>query len=307
MPHLKIVIDDGSNFIKFAYEKDGETVINSIPSRVVRKAIITPCGGGYSPNSYKVGGKFYSVSETAKGAIPTNNREYQTSEENRVLINHVVKLTGAATAELILTLPVSQFFNPDKSLNTGLIEAKKENAAGDLISLDKSDLAKITAVYVMPEGVPAFSHAKKSLNLNDGRFLIADVGGTTTDLLIFAPDSSIEEFKSLNIGALNMINHFEQLVIAKLSLDELTDAQKFNGLVTGTVAGQDVSDQVKICVNEFETAINDNIKQFGSFALFDAVIYSGGGALLLNKSDHVVQTDAPQFDNAKGALSAFGG
>ena len=305
MPHLKIVIDDGSNFIKFGYEKDGKQVLDSIPSRVIRKAI--PTLEGYSSSSYKISENVYSVSETAKGAIPTNTREYQTSEANRVLINHVIKLTGAKSVDIILTLPVNQFFNPDSSINTALIEAKKANATGDLISMDNEELAEIKAVYVMPEGVPAFSHAKQNLELQDGRYLIVEVGGTTTELIIFAPDSSIESFKSLNIGSLNMIDNFEQLVISRLCLDELTDAQKFNGLINGTVAGQCVKNEVAACVGSFENSINDNIKTMGSFALFDKVIYSGGGARLLKVSDNVVITDNPQFDNAMGALAALGG
>ena len=305
MPHLKIVIDDGSNFIKFGYEKDGKQVLDSIPSRVIRKAI--PTLDGYSSSSYKVGDNVYSVSPTGKGSIPTNNRDYQTSEANRVLINHVIKLSGAKSVDIILTLPVNQFFNPDSSINTELIEAKKSNAMGDLISLDNQELADIKAVFVMPEGVPAFSHAKQNLGLEDGRYLIVEVGGTTTELIIFSPDSSIESFKSLNIGSLNMIDNFEQLVISRLCLDELTDAQKFNGLINGTVAGQCVKNEVNACVGSFKTAINDNIKTMGSFALFDKVIYSGGGARLLKVNDNVVITDNPQFDNALGALAAFGG
>ena len=307
MPHLKIVIDDGSNFIKYAYLNDGQPVLKSFTSRVIRKAMPSPCGSKMSAASYQIDGENYSVSDTGAGSIRTNEKSYQLSNANRVLITHAIKQTGARTVDILLTLPVGEFFMSDGTRNQQLIDLKTANARGDISSLDGEELAEIKGVFVMPEGVPAFSHAKEALGLEDGRYLIADVGGTTTDAVIFDPESNIETFVSFEVGALNMLKDFGQRVSSSHGLPSLTDAQTYNGMVSGVVAGHDVTEHAEHCRKAFETLLLDNVKSLGHFALFDGVIFSGGGSILLKESKNVHVTESPQFDNANGALSAFGG
>lgn len=307
MTHLQIAIDDGSSYIKTAYQSKHGLRTCITPSRVIRQAIVTETG--YSDASYEIDGYQYSVVKQAVGTIPTNNREYQTSEANRVLINHAIKIANYsdyfATCDIVLTIPVSQFFNPDGSVNNERIQEKIDNAKGEIKSLDNKKLAEIKKVYVMPEGVPAFNHVKSENKLDDGRYLLVDIGGTTTDLVIIDDNGEIENFLSINIGALAMIQEFKQHCLAKLRLNELSEDLALGGLLSGLVAGQDMGNEARLCVRNFSAKLKDNVGQLGDLQLFDGVICSGGGSTLTPIHENQIQTKQTQLDNAIGCLEIF--
>lgn len=309
----KIVIDDGSNYIKIAHKIDGEVITELFASRVIRKALPSMTfgtGAAYSDASYQVNGQRYSVAKTAEATIPTDNRQYQISEHNLVLLHHAIKTVGIKDEDVAIavTLPVGQFFNADGSRNDELINSKIAHVKGTIEHLDGSKTISIKECYVLPEAVPAFVYAKEELNLTGNRYLIVDIGGTTTDLVVINSDNQIEKFESLNIGALKMLSRFTVMVSEKLQLSGLSDEIAIQGVLTGLVVGEDVSDIAKNVLNEFQISVNEAVARMGELRLYDAVIYSGGGANLLN-SDYVnvLKTAEPQFDNARGALMIIGG
>ncbi|MFA0156829.1 plasmid segregation protein ParM domain-containing protein [Vibrio sp. 10N.261.46.A3] len=305
----KIMIDDGSNYVKLCFKSGDVLETQIIPSRVIRKALPSMSMAGFSDASYEIDGEKYSFSSTATGVIPTNNQDYQVALHNRVLINHALKKAGViGDVEVVTTLPVGQFFNVDGSRNDELIARKISNVKAKVKHLDGSEGVDIKSCYVLPEGVPAFVFAKQELGLTGGRFLMVDIGGTTTDILIINGDDQIENFKSVNVGALKMLSEFSTLVCSKLQLSELTDELTIEGLLSGVVVGVDVSDFAKQVIKSFESMVNESISDFGELKLFDAVIFSGGGANLLNSSYiQALKTKDPQLDNVKGAQILLGG
>lgn len=304
----RVVIDDGSSFVKCCHLIGEVESLESLPARVIRKALPSMCMRGFSDASYEIDGEKFSYSSTAVETIPTNNQEYQSSLHNRVLVHHALKKAGInGEVEVVTTLPIGQFFNVDGSKNHSLIQRKIDNIKGDIKHLDGSDSVTISSCYVLPEGVPAFVHAKNELSLSGSRFLMVDIGGTTTDILIINSDNQIENFKSVNLGALKMIKDFSNQVCTTLELSELTDELAVNGLLNGSVVGVDVSDISKSVIRSFEAVVNEAIADFGELRLFDAVIFSGGGANLLNSNYiQAMKTKQPQFDNARGALLLMG-
>ncbi|GIU42815.1 recombinase [Shewanella sairae] len=308
---INLVLDDGSNFIKIAYRnKDNSITTHAFASRVIRKAVPSTTLTGLSAASYEIDGDRYTVSKTAVDTIPTDNRTYQTSFHNRVLIQHGIRYvldqlgTDEEFVNVMVTLPVGQFFNPDGTKNEQLIEKKIQNVKGHVKNLGGNKTVKIESCYVMPEGVPAFTHVKNELRLTGSRYLLADIGGTTTDLVVINDQDQIEQFQSLNLGALKMLSKFSTLVSEKLNLSGLTDELAVNGLLSGMVAGDDVSDIVTMVLKDFQSTVNDEIARLGELRLFDAVIYSGGGANLLSSTYvDVLKSKEPQFDNALGALA----
>ena len=303
-----VMIDDGSNYIKLCANLDGKNETLLIPSRVIRKALPSMSTTGFSDASYEIDDNRFSFSKSAVGTIPTNNRQYQVSEHNRVLIHHALKKANVSgDVEVVTTLPIGQFFNPDGSKNEKLIASKIKNIKGDITYLDGAKKANVTACYVLPEGVPAFVYAKQELNLSGSRYLLVDIGGTTTDLVVINDDDQIEQFESVNVGALKMLSEFSTIVSEKLQLSELTDEIVINGLLNGVIAGEDVSDIASRIIQSFEHVINESMAKFGEVRLFDAVIFSGGGANLFKSSFvNVLKTKEPQFDNARGALILMG-
>ncbi|PMM38665.1 ParM/StbA family protein [Vibrio lentus] len=305
---MKVMIDDGSNFVKLFYVDGGHEHACIIPSRVIRKALPSMSMNGFSDASYEVNGEKLSFSSSATETIPTNNKEFQTSSHNRVLIHHALKKANISErVEVVTTLPIGQFFNVDGSKNDELILQKIENVKGTINYLDKNNPVEISACYVLPEGVPAFVYAKQELKLTGDRFMMVDVGGTTTDIVIINGEDQIENFKSVNVGALKMLKEFSNLVCAQLDLSELTDELTIKGLLSGVVVGVDVSVLAEKVIKSFQEIVNESIADFGELKLFDAVVFSGGGANLLN-SQYIkaLKTKEPQFDNARGAQLIMG-
>lgn len=301
-----VVIDDGSNYLKVSYiDKDGEKTLLSFESRVINKAMPSLTGDGYSKNSFQINGNKYSVSKSSIDVIPTNNKEYQYSEHNRVLIHHALRQIGiTGDVEVCATLPIGTFFNLDGSENSVAIDAKCNNLIGEIDYLDGNSSINITGCYVLPESIPAFVCAKKELKLSGDRFLVIDVGGTTTDVAIITSDNQIEKSTSFNFGAFKAIKEFTSIVCNKLDLNELSDALALNGFLTGSILGQDVSDDALRIKNDFSKSVEALIKQFAEIKLFDSVIITGGGSHLLSLAyPNVVKTSNPQFDNASGMLS----
>jgi uncharacterized hydantoinase/oxoprolinase family protein len=261
----KIIIDDGSNYIKIAYKNDsGDVAVSSFPSRVIRKALPSTAFG-FSDSSYQIEEQRFSVAKTANDTIPTDNRAYQLSTHNRVLLNHALKTIGVSneSVSIAVTLPVGQFFNPDGSKNEELINKKIANAKGDIKHLDGSKNVEINTCYVLPEAVPAFVYAKYELELTGSRYLIVDVGGTTTDLVVINSENQIEEFQSLNIGALKMLSQFKTMTSEQLQLSSFSDEIAIQGVLTGLVAGEDVSLIAKKVLKEFETNVNECVERMG--------------------------------------------
>lgn len=304
-----IVIDDGSNYLKASFLNDSnELITSSVASRVIRNALPSLDGKSYSANSFKVGNNFYSVSTCATSVIPTNNSSYQFSEHNRVLIHNVLKnvvnANNCGTIDVVVTLPIGTYFNVDGSQNELAINDKVNNVKGSIEYLDKTDSIKIDGCYVLPESIPAFVNARNELSLSGDRFLVVDIGGTTTDVAIITSDNQIERSRSFNLGALSQLDKFSLSVCNRCNISEITDALALDGLLTGSLFGVDVSDLASAIKFEFSTLIDEAINKISDPRLFDSVILTGGGSSIVTLNySNAVSSATPQFDNALGAYA----
>lgn len=304
---MKVSIDDGSNFIKLAVNLGTEIKTSLIPSRVVRGLKLGAIGSELN-NSYKVNGNVYSVTKESDELIPTNNSFYQTSEVNLVLVHHALRTTNPVEpVSIVVTLPPAQFYLPDGSRNNELINQKVSNLKSEIEYLDNSKPITIEKVFVLPEGVPAFKHAQTSLNLDQGRYLVVDLGGTTTDLIVIDSNLMVDKSDSLQIGALNMLESFSKHVKQKLGVSVgWTDEHALQALLNGSVMGADVSMEANQAKAMLQNRILDHINKFGDTRTFTGVLLTGGGSELLNLGlVNQVKSTAPQFDNALGALAVL--
>lgn len=300
-----IVIDDGSNYLKASFlNNSGELITSSVASRVIRNALPSLDGKNYSANSFKVGNNFYSVSSCATSVIPTNNAGYQFSEHNRVLVHNVLKnvVNASSIIDVVVTLPIGTYFNADGSQNETAINDKVSNVKGSIEYLDNTDSIKIDGCYVLPESIPAFVNVRNEMSLTGNRFLVVDIGGTTTDVAIITSDNQIERSRSFNLGALSQLDKFSLAVCNRCNISEITDALALDGLLSGSMFGVDVSDLASSIKSEFSTLIDESINKISDPRLFDAVILTGGGSSIVTLNySNAVSSSTPQFDNALGA------
>lgn len=305
----KAVVDNSSSFIKAANKVGDEIKTVLFPSRVVNKAQSDPnTETGFSVNSYRVNGENYAVVQDGSRSgevMKTNTLEFQTSPENCVLIHHALRklgITGKAT--IMITLPASMFFDGDQSRDQETIDLAIENAKREIEYLDGTKAIEIETVYVMPEGLPAFQHAKTTLGLGEGRYFICDLGGTTLDTLDIQ-DGAIIDAYSHRIGSLETMKKFKQMVEKKLRVEDVSDTQALNGILTGTCFHTDFSEEAAAAIGELNKSVFNKVLTDNKHLQYNSVIFSGGGSVLLN-TDHIhnaVKTEDPQFDNCLGGLA----
>ncbi|AUW07445.1 ParM/StbA family protein [Vibrio campbellii] len=304
----KASIDDGSSAIKAAFDKGDGVKTHSFESRVIRNALPdNKTVTGFSASSYEINGEKYAVVEDSDGIVPTTTVTYQTSEVNRVLVHHMLKQIGmTGKVSVLVTLPVDQFLNSDGSRNQQLIEAKIANIKGEITYLDGTKPAEIVSVIVVPEGVPAYQYACSELSLggesNIGRYFVIDIGGTTTDILDIK-NGQIVSSGSLPIGALEMIESFKGVIKNRLGFRSVPDSDALEGILTGRTLHNDFSSEAKIEIEKFNKRLSDHVLTDGQYVKYTNVIYSGGGANLVEPEMHnAVKTSNPRFDNALGGL-----
>lgn len=298
---MNLIIDDGSNYIKIVWmNESGEVQKEVFPSRVTNQPLLT-LDGKYDSHTYQVNGQIYSYVAEGRETVQTNNTQYQLSPANRVLIHHAMRQVSQDEANnLILTLPVGQYYREDGTKNTDLIDQKIANAKGAIEYLDGSPVVGIDRVLVVPEGIPAFSHAHDELALQGNTFIIVEVGGTTTEVIEFN-QRRITNKVSLDIGAIEYVQEMKAQIalIAGHDKKDIPDHHAQIALQTGKILNFDLSESAASIRRKFTRRVMAAASTFSNASYIDHVIYSGGGAAML---EGVTKTDNPQFDNALGCL-----
>ncbi|SQB21820.1 prophage stability/partitioning protein [Citrobacter koseri] len=177
---MKFAIDDGSTNVKISWIENGtlKTVVspNSFRKDWKSAALLR----GQSVYNYTIGTTKYTYDATSDKALSTTHIEYQYDDLNLLAVHHALLQTGLTPrdVEVIVTLPITQFYKPDDcQRNDERIEAKRRNLMRE-ISLNKGELFRIVDVHVMPESLPAaLSHLLNS-NVNEfTKSLVIDCGG----------------------------------------------------------------------------------------------------------------------------------
>lgn len=313
--NINISIDDGSAFLKATYPHKGKIkCLTLTPTRVKRGLFPSMEFDGKPVFSYEVDGKPYTVTKDSTDVIPTNNDFYQYEEVSLVMVHHALKLIQAeigaiTTATLVVTLPPRDFYLEPGIPNQANIDKKVNNLKRSITYLDGTKTIKIKEVFVLAEGIPAYLHAQSELQLPPARTLVADVGGTTLDIVIINADYMIEFATSLNLGAIKMMKELGTKVSAKLGYGagQWTDDLLLNIILTKQHYNTDLSDVVNLVLEEFKQAVTDQLRNHGDPRNFAGgwIITGGTSQLLAFDDENIYQTQEPQFDNAKGALSVL--
>lgn len=302
---MNVVIDDGSSYIKIVCDDR----LEKISSRVVEGLIPVISGIGYSSDSYEVDGIRYSVSNLSSNTILTNNKEYQTSNHNLVLIHHALRklCENESEVNVAVTIPIRDYFKIDGTVNEDKIKEKANHIKSShkrIKYLSGQETIKIKNCYVFPEGIPAFIHAQSELNLSGNKFLVVDIGGTTTDVAALNSDNQIESNFSLNLGSFKYLKLLNNILCERFSFNtDLTDEQLFKVVSSNSLFDEnDVKDDVNKIKTQFKNDLSEKIQShYSEMRFFDNIVLSGGGVYLADLNyNNVVKTNSPQFDNALG-------
>ncbi|MEQ5274637.1 plasmid segregation protein ParM domain-containing protein [Proteus terrae] len=178
---MRIYIDDGSTNIKMLWEQDQEGEVVKISPNSFKRGWGTAFGTG-KPFNYTVDNEKYSFDIIDPDNLPTNNVAWQYSPLNAVAVQHALQISGLPPqeVEIVVTLPLAEFYDQDAQYRMDNIQRKKDNLMRE-VQVSRNEPFKIIKVTVRPESIPAGISLCDSLKPNHS-VLIIDIGGTTTDI-----------------------------------------------------------------------------------------------------------------------------
>lgn len=289
MTATTVIIDEGSSQVKLCWQEDNQLKTHMIKSRG-SYTLESTLDGGVSDTVYNVDGIDINIDERVSNPIDTNSDHYQTSDINRALVHHGLRMAGfgGRTVDLMVTLPVETFYR-----NEAKRSAKKAHMLKPVTHVNGLPLATISDVMVAPEAVSVL----ESIRLNDqgellpeyedlNRVLIVDIGGTTTDITIVTRRNTTEGHSSVRIGVFDIARNLKQQLFNDPDIEAREPSMDTldHTLRTGTFRGKDVSHHIKAACEPVRHRILSAMTPLvPDPEEMDFVCYVGGGASLLGK------------------------
>lgn len=177
---MRIYIDDGSTHIKMLWEQHGRTFSHLSPNSFKRGWSAT--FGNGKPFNYTADKEKYSFDLISPDSLTTSNIKWQYSPLNTLAVHHALQTSGLKPqgVDIVVTLPLAEFYDEDAQYRLDNIERKKQNLLQPVV-LNNGHVFTITRVTVRPESIPAGIALCDQLSSSNS-VLIIDLGGTTLDI-----------------------------------------------------------------------------------------------------------------------------
>lgn len=313
---MRVFIDDGSTNIKVLWEHDGKTSTHISPNSFKRGWSAT--FGTGQPFNYTVADEKYSWDLISADALPTNNIEWQYSPLNAVAVHHALQTSGIEPqeVEIIVTLPLAEFYDNDAQYRMDNIERKKKNLMRE-VTLNKGKVFNIKKVTVRPESIPA------GIGLCDGltpahSVMIIDLGGTTLDISMVAGQMTAVSrvFGDSRLGVSLVTNAVKQALsqanteTSSYNVDQLIIHRDNDKYLSEHINDPEAIESVKEAIhNSIERLRVRVLDAVDSFKGYTHVMVIGGGALLVAdaikkrtniRDDRFFIADDPQLALVRG-------
>lgn len=265
--------------------------------------------------SYETAGRKFTIGKFIDGE-ETRFSEYPTSDLNRVVVHHALRLAGLAgkRVKIATGLQLSTYFRGD-GRDEEMIASKRASMIKKVTALDGGKTAEIVDNVVLPQAVASwFDYAyddKGNAIEMEGPAGVIDIGGKTTDCVTILPGHQIDHSRS-GTGEIGVMNIYE-VIGEKLRGDygegPISRHVYDQALRTGTIKrfGKTINIQptVNAAIEEIsERVLREAQRHFGSGAHLDVILFVGGGATFMKKlikefpNAHV--QPEPEFANARG-------
>ncbi|MBC3228950.1 plasmid segregation protein ParM domain-containing protein [Serratia fonticola] len=290
---MRIFIDDGSTNIKMLWEQDGQTYTHISPNSFKRGWSAT-LGSGKVFN-YMASREKYSFDLVSPDTLATNNIEWQYSPLNAVAVHHALLTSGIdpQKVEIVVTLPLSEFYDENSQFRPDNIERKKQSLRQS-VELNNGRVFTITHVTVRPESIPAGINLCDQL-LPTNSVLIVDLGGTTLDIAMVAGQmSSISRIQGYPKLGFSLVTDTVQQALRKTNMeasrynvDQLIIHRYDDAFLKNNINDPDAVEEVRQAIfNGIERLCVRVIEVIDGFKGYTHVMVTGGGAFLLADAIH---------------------
>lgn len=180
---IKMIVfcDDGSTATKLAWVDSKKSLV----TKVMNNGFITDWKSDVLNKksfNYTLDGQKFAYSPNSIEIEVTTNVKYQYSVINTLNVQQALQLSGLEpqVIDLIVTLPISEYYDTDGQENTLKIERKIANIKRE-VHLSKGHVFTFDKVVVYPESLPVLVSILGDDVDPYERSLVCDLGGTTLD------------------------------------------------------------------------------------------------------------------------------
>ena len=318
---MRIYIDDGSTHIKMLWEQHGKMFTHISPNSFKRGWSAT--FGSGKPFNYTTGKEKYSFDLISPDALTTSNIGWQYSPLNAVAVHHALLTSGIAPqcVDIVVTLPLTEFYDEDAQYRLDNIERKKQNLLQPVV-LNNGQVFTITRVTVRPESIPAGITLCDQLSPSNS-VLIVDLGGTTLDISQVAGQmSSVSRiYGDPALGVSLVTDEVQQALrkagmsLSRYNVDRLIikrfDDTYLANNINDPCAVDDIKQAIQSGIARYQARVLEAVDRFKGYTHVAVV---GGGACLLAEAirthvnlreDRFFVAQDPQFALVHG-LKAIG-
>ena len=288
---MKIACDDGSTYVKLAWRQDGE-IKTHVVGNSFREGWKTELFGSEPVCNFLVDGRKYTHDVASTSTLSTTHINYQYSDLNLLAVHYALLTSGIdpQSVELIVTLPVTEFFDADAQINETNIDKKRKNLLRSL-DLNKGETFSISKIEVMPESLPAILPVLSTEQVNSyEKSLVLDLGGTTLDCaVIVGAFESVSEIKGFpEIGTNQVTNAIvNALTIASTQCsyfvaDQVSRNANDSEFLLRIVNDSSQVDRIKITISQETKNLAERVcRVIESFNGIHRIYLTGGGGELI--------------------------
>lgn len=288
---MLVFCDDGSTATKLAWFSKNNLLTNVFINGFIPewKADIFSKD---KPFNYILDGQKYAYSPNSIEIEVTTNVKYQYSGINALNIQQALQQSGLNPQEidLVVTLPISEYYDYDGQENAQKIEKKIQNIKRD-VSLNKGNTFSFRNVFVYPESLPVLVAILGDDVDPYERSLVCDLGGTTFDcgLVMGAFADVLKVSGDHTIGTQTLIKEISNILI---KADTHLNFNHIDVLVRRLLASEDVAsminnadlipqikEQLELSVKKLAHKCLDHIER--NYDGFNKIYLTGGGANLV--------------------------
>lgn len=312
---MRIFMDDGSTNIKMLWIDGDNTHTHISPNTFKRGWSADFSMGSNKTYNYTVDNEKYGRDLNSPSVLGTNNVSWQYSALNTLAIHHALHSSGIEPqdVEVVVTLPVSEFFDADSQFNMDNINRKKASVMRP-VELNKGKQFTITKVTVRPESIPAGVSLCDNIEPSH-MVLIVDLGGTTLDVSMVAGGTAdisrvygdstlgvslVTDAVKRALAAANTetsSHNVDMMIINRHNPDFLENH------INDQSAIASVEDAINTSIERLRTRVVDVVNSFKGFS--HVMVIGGGASLVADAIREAVQLRDDRFfvaDNPQLAL-----
>jgi len=288
---MKIYCDDGSTAVKLAWF-EGDELKTFVSTNAFKRDWLVDLGGSSTVHNYLIGQQRYTFDKTSPSIKTTTNIDYQYNDFNLLAIHHALLISGIKPQEidLVVTLPITEFFNFDNTKNTENIERKKQNLLRE-ISGNIKHFFKIKSIIVMPESIPAIGKYLNTHSIHElENTLVIDIGGTTLDCALIAGEyDSISDISGDSKVGVNTVTNAVIECLKSFNMqsnayvaNEILKSKDNDNLLSIFLHDKKSITKMKTVIEQASKVLADLvIEHIQRFTSFNRIILTGGGAPLI--------------------------